>query len=96
MVCLADGAKPIWKVLERLFPQARHLLDWYHLHEHLASVARLLPEGKAWHTLEKAALAERGPAETFAALTVLTKAGKGRRKVVRICKKQRDASRHKF
>ena len=88
MVCLADGAKPIWKVLERLFPQARHLLDWYHLHEHLAIVARLLPEGKAWHTTQKEALAERGPAETVAALTVLTKAGKGSRKVVREAARQ--------
>lgn len=39
VVCLADGAHPILKVLERWFPQALGLLDWYHLHEHLATVA---------------------------------------------------------
>ncbi len=83
MVCLADGAQPIWQLLERLFPQARHLWDWYHLHEHLATVARLLPEGQAWHAAQKEALAERGSAETVAALRVLTKTRKGSRKVVR-------------
>lgn len=83
IVCIADGAKPIWKLLERLFPTAMHLLDWYHLQEHLAEVARVLPEGKAWHAAQKDALAERGPAETVAALTALTKPGKGSRKVIR-------------
>lgn len=83
VICMADGAPAIWKVLLRLFPQAQCLLDWYHLHEHLATVARLLPEGAAWHEQQKTALAERGPAETMAALKALTKPGKGSRKVVR-------------
>lgn len=83
VVCLADGAPAIWKLLERLFPQAQFLLDWYHVQEHLAAVARLLPDGKDWHERQKAALAERGPTETVAALTALAKPGKGSRKAVR-------------
>jgi hypothetical protein len=71
VVCMADGAPPIWTVFQRLFPDARHLLDWYHLHEHLAEVARLLPDGATWHETQKEALAVRGPAETRAALTAL-------------------------
>jgi len=74
VVCMADGALPIWALFRRLFPQARHLLDWFHLQEHLATVARLLPEGAAWHEAQKAALAERGPAETRAALVALATA----------------------
>lgn len=83
VICLADGAPAIWKLLIRLFPAAQLLLDWYHLHEHLATVARLLPAGRDWHERQKAALAERGPTETVAALTTLTKPGTGSRKVVR-------------
>lgn len=75
VVCLADGAKPIWKVLERWFPQALGLLDWYHLHEHLATVATLLPDGAAWHERQKRALAERGPTETLWALQQVAQTG---------------------
>jgi len=83
LVCLADGAKIIWKVLTRLFPEARCLLDWYHLQEYLAAVARLLPEGAAWLEAQQAALAERGPGETLTAVTALTKRRKGSRKALR-------------
>jgi hypothetical protein len=83
VVCLADGAKPIWKLLQRLFPDALHVLDWYHLQGYLAAVARLLPDGAAWHAAQKTALAERGPGETRAALAALMKRGPGSRKAVR-------------
>lgn len=75
VVCLADGARPIWNVLERWFPQALGLLDWYHLQEHLATVAALLPDGTAWQEQQKTALAERGPTETLRALQGLAVTG---------------------
>ena len=75
VVCLADGAGPIWTVLTRLFPAARQVLDWYHLQEHLATVASLLPEGTAWHAAQREALAERGPRETFRALAQVVRQG---------------------
>jgi len=75
VVCLADGATPIWPVLTRLWPEARQLLDWYHLQEHLAQVAALLPEGAAWHAAQREALAERGPGETLRALAQVARRG---------------------
>jgi len=83
VVTLADGAKPIRSLLTRLFPDALHLLDWYHVQEYLAAVARELPDGAVWHEQQQEALAERGPTETLAALTTLTKKVKGSRKAVR-------------
>ena len=88
VICMADGAPAIWKVFLRLFPQAQFLLDWYHLHEHLGTVARLLPDGVAWHERQRESLAERGPRETVAALKVLAKPGKGSRKAVRAAAQQ--------
>jgi hypothetical protein len=71
VVCLADGARAIWPVLERCFPQACHLLDWYHLMEHVSAVATLLPEGTAWRDIQATALWERGPQTTLRALLAL-------------------------
>ena len=38
---VADGAKWIWKVVKKLFPEAVLVLDWYHCSEHLHKVASL-------------------------------------------------------
>jgi Uncharacterised protein family (UPF0236) len=50
---LGDGAPWIWKVADAYFPGVRQTLDYYHLSEHLYTVAHLLypnnPAGaKAW------------------------------------------------
>jgi hypothetical protein len=39
-VVLGDGAKWLWKLYARHFPDAEQILDWYHACEHLAAVAR--------------------------------------------------------
>lgn len=39
---LGDGAKWIWKLAARRFPQAVQIVDWYHAHEHLWALAQLL------------------------------------------------------
>ncbi|MBI3972789.1 MAG: hypothetical protein HY332_16050 [Chloroflexi bacterium] len=52
---LGDGAKWIWKLAARRFPQAVQIVDWYHAHEHLWGLAQLLyGEGTvaAWTWLE--------------------------------------------
>ena len=49
VVCLGDGAPPLWDLFHALAPDAVQILDWYHVQEHLAAVARLLPDGAAWH-----------------------------------------------
>lgn len=41
-ICVAaDGAKWIWKVAKRVFPQARQVLDYYHMKDHLYEFANL-------------------------------------------------------
>jgi hypothetical protein len=75
IVCLADGAAPIWAVLTPLYPEARQVLDWYHLQEHLAKVAALLPDGTTWHATQQEALATRGPHDTFRALAQVARHG---------------------
>jgi hypothetical protein len=75
VVCLADGAGPIWTTLTRLYPAARQVLDWYHLQEHLAEVAALLPDGAGWQDTQRETLAAHGPRATFRALAQLVRTG---------------------
>jgi hypothetical protein len=42
VVVLGDGAKWIWKLAARRFPQAVQIVDWYHAREHLWALAQLL------------------------------------------------------
>jgi hypothetical protein len=52
---LGDGAKWIWKLAARRFPQAAQIVDWYHARAHLWALAQLLyGEGTAaaWTWLE--------------------------------------------
>jgi hypothetical protein len=41
---LGDGAPWIWRLTQKLAPDAVQLLDWYHADEHLSQVARVLYE----------------------------------------------------
>ena len=76
LVCLADGAHPIWRVFTRLYPEAFHLVDWYHVQEHLAQVAATLgASGAAWHAAQRIALQTRGPVPTLWALRRLGQSG---------------------
>ena len=38
---IADGARWIWKLVNKLYPRAVEVLDYYHLSEHLHEVAEL-------------------------------------------------------
>jgi len=42
VVVLGDGAKWIWKLADRRFPQAVQIVDWYHARQHLWALAQLL------------------------------------------------------
>jgi len=53
LVFVCDGAAWIWKLIERHFPQAVQIVDWYHASEYLPAVAeaafgRDTPEYQAW------------------------------------------------
>jgi len=54
VVALGDGAHPLWTLLTAAAPQATQILDWYHVQEHLATVAAVLPEGATWHSTQRA------------------------------------------
>ena len=58
IVCLGDGAPPLWTLLTALAPQAVQVLDWYHVQAHLATVAAQLAEGDAWHRIQRVHLRE--------------------------------------
>ncbi|MFZ4397796.1 MAG: ISKra4 family transposase [Kiritimatiellia bacterium] len=76
VVCVADGAPAIWRVLTGCYPDAFQLVDWFHVQEHLATVAAALgATGAAWHAAQRAALRTRGPGATLWALRRLARTG---------------------
>jgi len=75
VLLLADGAPPIWRLLTGLYPDAFQLLDWYHLMEHLGTVAKAHPDGAVWLATQQAALREQGPRATLRALKTLHQQG---------------------
>jgi hypothetical protein len=53
IIFLGDGAVWIWNLVERNFPQAVQIVDWYHAVEYLTPIAEALhgaesPAGKEW------------------------------------------------
>ncbi len=73
IVCLADGNRAHWTVLERLFPGAVYLLDWFHLQQHLSALVTLLGLPPDWLPRQQEALLARGPWETLRALAGLVR-----------------------
>jgi hypothetical protein len=70
---LGDGAPWIWKVAEAYFPGVRQTLDYYHLSEHLYTVAHLLypnnaAGAKAWVDQKLGALLTDRVGEVLGAL----------------------------
>jgi hypothetical protein len=53
IIFVADGAAWIWNLVERNFPKAVQIVDWYHAVEYLTPIAEAVygsntPKGKAW------------------------------------------------
>ena len=52
VVLLGDGAEWLWKVMSRSFPDARQVLDYFHMAEHISKVAKAqygdTPEAQLW------------------------------------------------
>jgi hypothetical protein len=53
IVSLGDGAPALWTLLTALAPQAVQILDWYHVQEHLATVAKTWVDGPVWHAWQR-------------------------------------------
>lgn len=73
IVCLGDGAPPLWTLLTALAPQAVQVLDWFHVQEHLATVAALLPEGETWHHIQRVHLREGQSRQVLRDLVILAR-----------------------
>lgn len=60
LVFVCDAATWIWKIVERYFPKAVQIVDWYHACQRLYAVAETLPEQQrlSWLDQTKAALWE--------------------------------------
>ena len=55
-VFVTDGAEWIGNWLSATYPTATHILDYFHVVEKLATLARQLPDGKAWLAAQQEAL----------------------------------------
>ena len=41
-ICIADGARDLWKYFRKKYPKAIHVVDFYHVCEHLSKLSELL------------------------------------------------------
>lgn len=53
LVFIADGAHWIWRIVERYFPKATQIVDWFHASAYLVKIANAAygeasPQAKAW------------------------------------------------
>lgn len=52
VVCIADGARDLWRYFRRKYPHAIHVVDFYHVCQHLSKLSGLFfrdpSEAKAW------------------------------------------------
>jgi hypothetical protein len=61
LVFIADGSAWIWRIAQRLFPNAVHIIDWFHAASYLATIAADAfgegsPAAKAWFQAHKTLL----------------------------------------
>ena len=41
IVCIADGARELWQYFRRKYPNATHVVDFFHVCEHLSNLSQL-------------------------------------------------------
>jgi len=62
IVCIADGARDLWRYFQRKFPDTIHVVDFFHVCEHLSNLSNLLfddpTEAKAWYKKYRTILKE--------------------------------------
>src|SRR4030066_1874690 len=85
---LGDGAAWIWNLVERNFPHAVQIVDWYHAVEYLTPIAEAAfgansPQGKDWLEAVRTDLWEGRVDQVIIACQVFEKqAGEAARKAV--------------
>ena len=62
IVCIADGARDLWQFFRKKYPDAIHVVDFFHVCEHLSKLSELFfkdsPDAKAWYKKHRAILKE--------------------------------------
>ena len=62
VVCIADGARDLWRYFRRKYPEAIHVVDFYHVCEHLSKLSELLfrdvSEAQTWYKKYRTILKE--------------------------------------
>lgn len=75
LIFIGDGAAWIWRLVERYFPDAIQIVDWFHACEYLVDVARATfseaQKRHAWLTTQRTALWKGELDEVIAACQVL-------------------------
>jgi hypothetical protein len=73
IVCIADGARDLWRYFQRKYPDTIHVVDFFHVCEHLSNLSNLLfadsSQAKAWYKKYRTILKEdpKGAAKTIRA-----------------------------
>ncbi len=61
-VCIADGARDLWLFFRKKYPNAIHVVDFFHVCEHLSKLSELLfrdsSNAKAWYKKHRTILKE--------------------------------------
>ena len=62
IVCIADGARDLWQFFRKKYPEAIHVIDFFHVCEHLAKLSELLfrdsSDATTWYKKHRALLKE--------------------------------------
>jgi hypothetical protein len=62
IVCIADGARDLWRYFRRKYPNAIHVVDFFHVCEHLSKLSELFfrdpSEARAWYKKYRTVLKE--------------------------------------
>jgi hypothetical protein len=62
IVCIADGARDLWRYFQRKYSDAIHVVDFFHVCEHLSNLSNLLfddhSQAKAWYKKYRTILKE--------------------------------------
>ncbi|MDP2968653.1 MAG: hypothetical protein Q8P64_05540 [Deltaproteobacteria bacterium] len=62
IVCIADGARELWRYFRRKYLNAIHVVDFFHVCEHLSKLSQLFFQGpsdaKAWYKKHRTILKE--------------------------------------
>ena len=62
VVCIADGARDLWLFFRKKYPNAIHVVDFFHVCEHLSRLSELFfkdpSDAKAWYEKQRTILKE--------------------------------------